>query len=508
MKSDSGESISVWAATDEPVPHTQLFGTATTDVCIVGAGLAGLSTAYHLAREGKSVIVIDDGIMGGGESSRTTAHLANALDEQYYQLEKIFGVDGIRLAAESHGAAIDRIEEIIQRESIDCEFKRLDSYLVVPRGASADVLKAELESAHRAGLTGVEYPVRVPYNQYDFGPALRYPNQGQFHVVKFMNGLARAIKRMGGEIYTFTHADLIQGGETAHIETSTGAVVYCRSVVVATNTPVNNRVAIHTKQAPYRSYVIGARIPKGTVPSFLLCDTEDPYHYVRQTPMDTHDVLIVGGEDHKTGQAQDPEIRFNKLETWARERFPMIESIEYRWSGQLMETVDGLAFIGCNPMDKDNVYIATGDSGNGMTHGMIAGMLITDLIMNRTNPWSKLYDPSRISLSAAEEFAKENLNVASKYSEHVKKGDVASVDDVAPGAGAVIRHKLKKHAVYRDEEGFVYSHSAVCPHLKCIVAWNPLEKTWDCPCHGSRFDRLDGHVINGPAVSPLPSVEE
>jgi nitrite reductase/ring-hydroxylating ferredoxin subunit len=313
-----------------------------------------------------------------------------------------------------------------------------------------------------------------------------------------------AIKRLGGRVYGNTHADNIEGGARPHVETAVGRVT-ARAVVVATNTPVNDRVAIHTKQAPYRTYVIAARVPARSIPHVLLWDTPDPYHYVRLQPSGTgnqHEFLIVGGEDHKTGQANDFEGRFAALEAWTRQRFPMVEEIPLRWSGQIMEPVDGLAFIGRNPGDE-NVYIATGDSGNGMTHGTIAGLLITDLIAGRENPWATLYDPSRKSLRAVKEFARENLNVASQYADHVTPGDVKSANDIAPGHAAILRRGLKQIAAYRDDNGVLHEHSAVCSHLGCIVAWNATEQSWDCPCHGSRFDKLDGHVLNGPAIRAL-----
>jgi Rieske Fe-S protein len=245
----------------------------------------------------------------------------------------------------------------------------------------------------------------------------------------------------------------------------------------------------------------------------LLWDTEDPYHYVRIQSMKTdegspsHDVLIVGGEDHKTGQAEDFEERWRRLEEWTRERFPSVESFEYRWSGQVMETVDGLAYIGRNPLDSDNVLIATGDSGNGMTHGTIAGRLLTDLILGRDNAWSTLYEPSRISLRAGGEYAKENLNVAAQYADYLTGGDVDSVDEIAAGSGAIIRRGLSKVAAYRDDSGALHEHSAVCTHLGCIVEFNDAEKTWDCPCHGSRFAAQDGHVVNGPAINGLADAD-
>jgi glycine/D-amino acid oxidase-like deaminating enzyme/nitrite reductase/ring-hydroxylating ferredoxin subunit len=522
MQSDSGKNVSIWMATAEVPPQSLALAEDTrADVCVVGAGIAGMTTAYLLAREGQSVIVLDDGPVGAGMSGRTTAHLSNAIDDRYYEIERLHGEKGARLTAESHTAAIDRIERIVNEEGIDCDFERLDGYLFTGPHRSKKELDDELKAAHRAGLTAVERVRRAPLNSFDTGAALRFPRQGQFHPLKYLAGLARAIQKMGGRIYNGTHASVMEGGSpSARVETSDGATVRARAVVVATNTPVNDRFAIHTKQAPYLTYVIGARVPRGTVTKALYWDTLDPYHYVRIQSMSAegeasggeegkrgYDVLIVGGEDHKTAQEHDAERRYTRLEKWARKRFPAMEEIEFRWSGQVMETIDGLAFIGRNPLDAPNVLIATGDSGMGMTHGTIAGMLLTDLIRGRENEWATLYDPSRLTLGAAGKFAKENLNVASQYLNLVTPSEVDSVEEIAPGEGAILRRGLLKVAAYRDESGVVHECSAVCRHLGCIVAWNSDEKTWDCPCHGSRYDR-HGHVFNGPANTDLPPVEE
>ncbi|MFL6257918.1 MAG: FAD-dependent oxidoreductase [Pyrinomonadaceae bacterium] len=510
MKSDSGRTTSVWMATSDVPAFEPLVGDASADVCVVGAGIAGLTVGYLLAREGRKVLLLDDGPVAGGETARTTAHLVNALDDRYYDLERLHGARGARLAAESHTAAVDQIEEIVEREQIDCDFQRLDGYLFVGPGQSTEQLGHELRAAHRCGLTEIKYVERVPFDAYDFGAALHFPYQGQFHILKYMTGLARAFTRLGGRLHTNTHADKIEGdGATAHVTTAAGHVVTAAAVVVATNTPVNDLVSIHTKQAPYRTYVVGARVPSGSVPRMLLWDTEDPYHYVRlQSVGEGSDVLIVGGEDHKTGQAEDFDERFRRLEEWTRKRFPSVEAFEYRWSGQVMEPVDGLAFIGRNPGDASNVYVATGDSGNGMTHGTIAGMLIRDLILGRENAWATLYDPARISLRAGGEYARENLNVAAQYADYLTGGEVSSPDEVAAGSGAIMRRGLSKVALYRDDAGALHEHSAVCTHLGCVVAFNDKERSWDCPCHGSRYDPTDGHVLNGPAIHGLEPVEE
>ena len=505
MKGDSAQTVSVWMDTSRPLAKSPLTEDVTADVCIVGAGIAGMTTAYLLSKEGKSVIVLDDGPIGGGMTGRTTAHLVNALDDRYFELERLHGETGARLAAESHTEAIDRIEVIVREEAIECEFERLDGYLFVPPGESRKILDDELDAARRAGLT-LEKVERAPLVSYDTGPALRFPRQAQFHPLKYLAGLAVAIEAKGGRIHTQTHASRIEGGDRARIETTGGADVSAQEVVVATNTPVNDLIAIHTKQAPYQTYVIGARVPRGFVTRALYWDTPDPYHYVRLQSIDkTSDLLIVGGEDHKTAQKDDANRRFSILERWTRARFPSLESIDYRWSGEVLEPIDGLAFIGRNPMDADNVFIATGDSGNGMTHGTIAGILLTDLIMERDNEWATLYEPSRKTLRSLPEFVRENLNVAGEYADLVTSGDVDSIEEIKPGSGATIRRGLTKVAVYRDQSGAVHERSAICRHLGCVVNWNTLESTWDCPCHGSRYDAY-GHVIQGPANSDLSEV--
>ena len=506
MNKGSGATASVWMTMAEMPSRPALATDITADVCVVGAGIAGLTTAYLLAEEGRSVVVLDDGPIGGGETSRTTAHLANALDDRYFEIESMHGEKGARLASGSHATAIDRIESIVARETIECDFERLDGYLFVPPGESTDVIDKELAAAHRAGLIGVERIERAPLERFDTGTCLRFPRQAQFHPLKYLDGLAQAIEKKGGRIVNNTHAEQFKSGAPDQVTTSKGLVVSTGTIVVATNTPVNDWVTIHTKQAAYRTYVIGIPVPKGSVARALYWDTQDPYHYVRLHDAGQHDVLIVGGEDHKTGQADDADERFGRLEAWARERFPAAaEEVEFRWSGQVMESNDGLAFIGRNPGDK-NIYMVTGDSGNGMTHGTIAGILLTDLIMGRENEWATLYDPSRISLRAASEFAKENLNVAAQYGDYATAGDVEKADDLAAGTGGVIRHGLKKVAAYRDTHGKLHECSAVCPHLGGVVHWNHTEKTWDCPCHGSRFDRY-GKVLNGPANTGLEPAE-
>jgi glycine/D-amino acid oxidase-like deaminating enzyme/nitrite reductase/ring-hydroxylating ferredoxin subunit len=508
------KSTSLWLETAETLSTEPLTSDIAPDICVVGAGIAGLTTAYLLACEGHSVVVIDAARVGGGQTAMTTAHLSYVIDDTFKEMLRLHGPDGARLACESHRMAIDRIETICREEHIDCAFERVDGYLFLGQGHKERELEDEMEAARAVGAK-VTRESNAPVNGFKSGPCLHFIDQAQFHPLQYLRGLAEAFQRRGGRIFSDTKAIAAEGGKAARVRTAKGHTISPGSIVVATNSPFNDLVTIHTKQAPYHTYAIGARVAPGAITHALYWDTEDPYHYVRlqQTTErdlggdsdDSVEILIVGGEDHKAGQAQDADARFARLERWMREHFPAAGAVELRWSGQVMETVDGLAFIGRNPLDAENVYIVTGDSGMGMTHGTIGGMLITDLIQRRQNPWQALYDPTRMRSGAAIEWVKENLNVALQYTSWFTAGDVTSIDQITPGNGAVIAESGRKVAVYRDERGDVHKRSAVCPHLGCIVRWNPAASTWDCPCHGSRFDKL-GAVMNGPSPSDLGNV--
>jgi Rieske Fe-S protein len=342
---------------------------------------------------------------------------------------------------------------------------------------------------------------RAPITSFDTGPCLRFPRQAQFHPLKYLTALVKAIRRDGGFVFTNTRAVEVQGGSPPLVQTKNGQTVTAASVAVATNSPFIDVVSVHTKQHAYRTYVIGVEMSRDSVPAGLYWDTLDPYHYVRVH----EDLLIIGGEDHKTGQEENPSKHFRRLERWGRKRFDLGD-VKFRWSGQVMETIDGLAFIGKDPGGLENVYIATGDSGMGMTHGTIAALLLNDLIAGRDNAWAAVYDPARKPLRALKNYVKENLNMAAQYTDWVTPGDVSSIEQIPVAEGAVIRDGARKIAVYRDPRGESHQRSAICTHLGCIVGWNSTEKTWDCPCHGSRFDKY-GKVLNGPAATDLASVE-
>lgn len=513
-KTTAGAHTPVWTAENEEPLHP-LRENVSADVVIVGGGLAGMTTAYLLAKAGKSVVLVEDGRPGSGETGRTTAHLTAALDDRYYNLEKAVGEAKSRLMAESHLAAINFIAETADREQISCDFERVSGFLFLHPSDKEDALKKEYEATQRAGL--YTNPVeKVPALKKEVS-GLEFPSQAQFHPLKYLRGLEQAIVKYGGRIFTGTHAQEVT---KEGIQTTEGYRVEASHIVVATNAPVNSRFIMPMKQFAYRSYVIGGLVEKGLLPQALWWDTGDytmdsdvaPYHYVRlHRYNESHDLLICGGEDHPTGITTDTDVpehqRYANLERWAREYFPISEVI-YKWSGQVMEPHDGIAFIGRSPMDAPNIYMITGDSGNGMTHATIGGMLVSDLILERQNPWESVYSPSRITLSETGIVLKKLFEeLKSQWQISPQKAAEHEISQILPGEGKLLSIDGKTYGVHKSANGKIYAVSARCTHLGCTVLWNADEKSWDCPCHGSRFSG-DGKVINGPANIDLPSYFE
>ena len=494
---------SLWRATHQLRRFAPLQGDRQADVAIVGAGVSGLTAAVLLARAGRRVTVIERDHVGSGETGNTTAHLTQAVDARYQTLIKDFGEAQARLVAASNREAIDRIEAFTKETALDCGFARVPGFLYTERPSDLEWLANELDAARRAGCP-VRWVDTVPLPFTTHG-AVQWDDQAQVHATAYLEALVHAAVASGVRVYEQTRVVAVHDGTPCTVETDHGTIS-AADVFVAANVPVNNRVLLHTKVAAYRSYAVATEIPTASAGTLrgLFWDTDDPYHYTRIQETAGRTYLIVGGEDHRTGEDSDTDAHYERLIDYARARFG-ISDAKYRWSGQIIEPVDGLPYIGRNTA-SNHVFVATGYAGNGMTFGTLAGMLVSDVMLGRDNPYAELYDATRVKpLASAYDYVTENV----PFPAHLVKDRLTSlnaetrpVESLRPGEGAIFSTDEGKAAVCRDREGTIHSCSAICTHLGCDVAWNHAEQSWDCPCHGSRFSP-EGRVINGPAVTDL-----
>jgi glycine/D-amino acid oxidase-like deaminating enzyme/nitrite reductase/ring-hydroxylating ferredoxin subunit len=506
MNASAEHSRSIWMDTGVAPRAPMLDQDLSVDTVIVGSGIAGLSVAYELAIEGRKVAILDRGPIAGGITARTTAHLTSLCDESFKSLIEVQGLEAAKIFYESQAAAIDRIEKIQNLEAIDCDFRRLDGFLFPALGSDPKQLDSNLEADRKVGIE-VEDCKGLPFEGLKEMRCLRYAKQGTFHPLKYLRGLVSAIEKRGGAVFAETCMESVEeSGAGVVVKTRNHRTVKAGTAVIATNSPVNDRTVIHTKQAPYRTYAMAFRLAKRTLPDALFWDTLDDYHYVRLHPVNKNsDALIVGGADHKSGEADDADVRFEALEAWMRHLLPSLGKETHRWSGQVMETIDSMSFTGRNP-GSQRVYVHTGDSGQGITHGALAGLILSELILTGKSQWADAYSPTRKTLKGVGKFVTENITAVKNFAEYVAPGELQSVDELKPGQGAIIRDGLNKIAAYRDEDGKLMLKSAACTHLGCHVHWNSLERCWDCPCHGSHF-AVDGTALNGPAIAPLADVE-
>jgi glycine/D-amino acid oxidase-like deaminating enzyme/nitrite reductase/ring-hydroxylating ferredoxin subunit len=501
------DTRSYWSATSSISRYPALDRNLTVDVAIVGGGITGLTAAYLLKRAGHSVALIDRSRCGGVDSSLTTAHVTAVTDLDLTHLVDTFGRDSAWAVWDAGLAAIDQIDRIIRREEIECEWSWVNGYKhasLEGGGDERDALRKEAELACELGFDAT-YRDEVPY----FGlPGVEYAGQAKFHPRKYLSALAKIVDGDGSHV--FEHTECTEVCDDPLSVKAGDHTISCGYVVIATHTPLTGKTNVasallfQTKLYLYTSYVLGGRLPVGAIPEASFWDTSDPYYYLRIDPHRGYDYAIFGGRDHKTGQADDTERCYGELERIARRVMPSLE-VTHRWSGQVVETNDGLPFIG---ETSDRQFAATGFSGNGMTFGTLAGLMAHDTVIGRRNPWRELFDPSRKKLrGGAWDYIKENVDYPYYLiRDRVLGPEGKSLRSIPRGEGRVIESDGQRIAAYRSDAGVLTLLSPTCTHMGCQVAWNAAERTWDCPCHGSRFEPR-GAVLAGPAESPLERIE-
>ncbi|KAF6229129.1 hypothetical protein HO133_007244 [Letharia lupina] len=523
----SGAKDSVWVHTD-PYSQRPRFPKLTRDlqaeVCVVGSGIAGVSTAYELVSRGVSVVMLEARDVVSGESGRTSGHLST---DGFVDIAKKHGNDGAKAVAESYAWAIKRVGEISSKLGVDCEYRQLPAYHISQYARSDESHAKEVESlkeeVSKAGELGLSasfeegYAIKGWDGKIDQRDAAVFNQQATFHPTKYIKGvLAWLSEQSNFTCFTRTRVMSIEekgveilgiGSKDVRVSTLDGHTVICENAVEATCIPLQ-KLSVVAQLEFMRTYCIAIRVPKGYIEDCLIYDVASPYRYVRLTACDEEDdYLVVGGCDHKVGQ-EDENGRFNELEDWTRQRFTKAKTVDYKWSGQVLEPVDHVAMIGLN-QGKSHIYIATGDAGNGLVHYVLGGKLIADLITKTPNSWSSVYSPKRLAsiASSLPSMISHDVQINAQYKRFLQS-DISDIEDLAPGTGGVLNTKTSKPvAVYKDGEGKVSTFSALCPHLKGVVCWNGTEESWDCPIHGSRFSK-DGVQVMGPAKAGLSPVDK
>ena len=490
---------SVWLDTASDHDFPALDRPLSVDVAVLGGGIVGVSTALLLKRAGMTVAVIEADRVGAGVTGHTTAKLSSLHGLAYARLSSSFGDDGARAHGEANQAGIEQIAQWVEAEQIDCDFRRKPNYTYATTRESLLDIEREVEAAQRAGLpasyteeTDLPYPI---------AGAVRFEDQAEFHPRRFVLALAALVQGDGSHVFEATRATGVSEGRPCRVKT-TGPAVTAGAVVVATHFPFLDRGLYFARIHPERSYALGLRV-RGSTPQGMYISADQPTRSVRSHPVSGGELLIVGGEGHKTGQGGDTIERYRTLERFGREHWD-VESIEYQWSSQDNEAVDHVPYIGKFAPHSRRLYTATGFRKWGLAQGVAAAMILEDLILGRKNPWASLYDPGRMKpLASAKDLVMENANVAGRFiGDRLTKRGGRDAAELASGEGDIVHLDGDKVAGFRDDDGALHAVSPVCTHLGCQLNWNSGDRSWDCPCHGSRFSP-DGEILHGPAVSPL-----
>ena len=493
----AAKSESIWIDTGPAQPvHAALSGDVQADVAVIGGGIVGSTTGILLSEAGGDVVLLEANQLGRGVIGDTTAKLSSQHGLIYDRLRSTFGGDEACEYGQANQTGLEWIAERVERDRIDCDFRRRCSYAYVTSDSERSQVENEARAAAEAGLPAT-FVARAPL-PYATAAAVRFDEQAEFHVRKYLLALADALSQAGCRIYENTRA---LGLDEGAIRTPAGRVSADR-VVLGTHYPFLDRSLAFVRVHAQRSYALACRVA-GSPPEGMFISGDSPTRSVRAVPVDGEELLLVGGEGHSTGSGGNTEERYQRLERFARENWD-VDSVEYRWSSQDNFTSDGLPYVGRLTPRDDRVLMATGFAKWGLAAGTAAALVLDALAMGRDHRWAKLFSPTRFTpLASAPTFVKENAKTGLRFvGDRVTKRGVRQLEQLAPGEGDIVRADGERVAGYRGDDGTLFAVSTRCTHLGCQVNWNAAERSWDCPCHGSRF-APDGEVLHGPAVRPL-----
>lgn len=505
MATENFYTEALWSGTAKPEVFPELSKDIEVDVAIVGGGITGISTAYNLAKAGKKVAVLEAKQVGMGTTGSATGNLYATINEHLYKVGSKHNEEIMKAVATSRSAAVDFIEQRVQEFNIDCEFKRVPWYLFTTKAGSPHIqqVKEELKAAEKAGLSANDVvPVGFPYQASSI---THVKNQAQFNPLRYVQQLAAATAGENCSIYEKTKVVEIEDGDPCIIHTTQGKV-RAKKVVQATHTP-KGIYAVHTAMEIYREHAFAVRLKGNLPPDGVYWHLEEKELYsIRPYKNEQGNFLIVLDASHKTGHVEDTGESFKKVEEYMRAHFD-VDKIEFAWAAQNYKPADSIPYIGTSPTE-DNIYIATGFGPDGLTYGTLSSLIISDLILGKENQWAKTYDPKRFTPAASfKRFTKENIDVATHFiKDYFLTKDEEKLEEIKAGEGKVVKLNNKKVAAFRDEKGQLHAVTAICTHMMCVVHWNNGEKSWDCPCHGSRFS-VDGEVLEGPAIMNLRKVD-
>ncbi|MGN6293699.1 MAG: FAD-dependent oxidoreductase [Chitinophagaceae bacterium] len=495
MIARDGYQTSLWQSSIPPYQPVNIPDSSNYDVIIVGGGITGISTALLLQESGKKCLVLEANTLCFGTTGGTTAHLNTLLDTPYSTIRKKFSAESAAIVAKSTEAAIELVRRNIKKYSIDCDFSEADAFLFAGNSKQEKQLEEIAEAALEAGLD-LQFTENIPIPA-SFVSAIQVKGQAQFHPLKYVYGLAKAFERRGGHIRQDCRVTGVEVNEKVEVTTSSGQYA-CTDLIYATHIPPGVNL-LHLRCSPYRSYVIAVVLDKEEYPANLCYDMVDPYHYYRTQEVDGQLYLIAGGKDHKTGHEENTQHRFTELEAHVRKMF-RVKKVAYKWSSQYYESADGLPYIGHLPGQPEHLYVATGFGGNGMVYSSVAALTLEAILNNEENGQTRLFDPNRLKpVAGFTNFIQHNADVAGELLGRLFSGEhLEELAELAPGEGKMVSYEGQKIALYKDEEGVLHAIDPVCTHLKCEVNWNSAERSWDCPCHGTRYN-YDGRVLTGPA---------